>query len=153
MAGVDNQLANGGFEGSIDPWQVGTEAGAVAIGALDASNPAAGATSLRVTITSGSQSRAGISVRQLGVRVQPGLRYRLSIRVRAETSREVRLSVGSTSRGTYASTLGVAGTGWTEVTLEFLAIAGDDGAVVAIDLGRDTATTWLDEVVFTRVEP
>ncbi|MCJ7710943.1 MAG: carbohydrate binding domain-containing protein, partial [Chloroflexi bacterium] len=145
--------ANGGFEGSIDPWQIGTAAGAVAIWALDASNPAVGATSLRVTITSGSPSRAGISVRQLGVHVRPGVRYRLSIRVRAETGRQVRLSVGSTSRGTYASILGVAGTGWADVALEFLAIAGDDRAVVAIDLGRDTATTWIDEVVFTRVGP
>lgn len=152
-AGGTNQLTNGGFEGSVAPWQVDIASGAVAAWTLDTSDPAAGASSLRVTIAASSLSRAGISVRQLGVSVLPGVLYRLSVRVRAEASRELRLSVESTSRVTYASTLGVAGIGWTDVALEFLAIAGDEHAVVAIDLGRDTATTWLDDVAFATVTP
>jgi hypothetical protein len=149
----DNRVVNGGFEGSIPPWQIEIAAGAAAEGALDPSNPASGATSLRVTIVAGSPSRAGISVRQGGMLIVPGSRYLLSVRARSEAIREIRIGVTSVAGGTYASTLAVVGTGWSALALEFLAIAGDDEAIVTIDLGRDTATTWLDDVSFGPIGP
>lgn len=148
-----NLVTNGGFEGSIAPWSVELGAGAVAIAELDPDNPGLGSTSLRVTITAASGSRQGISVHHDGLDLAPRTLYRLSLRARAETSRTIRVGVISTTGAAYGSSIGTIGATWTKIELEFLAIGGDAAAIIAIDLGGNDATTWLDDVVLTPVSP
>ena len=148
-----NLLANGGFEDSVEPWRIETGNGGSAVAELDPALPESGLTSLRVTINAGSASWQGVSIRQPDVEILPLTRYRLTIHARAAGNRDLRLGVLSPSGAAYASTIGAIGSAWSTVTLEFVAIAGDERAVVAIDLGRDVTTTWLDDVVLYPVAP
>jgi hypothetical protein len=145
-------IQNGGFEeGRTEPWLLVTVQGAAATLALDGQLPAYGATSARVVVTAGGDARAGISLRQGGLVVTTGTRYAVRLRLRAAELREVRIRVSAPGDATLATRLVIAGTAWAETTFEFTALVTTTEAIVAIDLGRSTVTTWVDEVSLTPI--
>ncbi len=139
-------LQNGSFESSAaGSWQLTTLPPAAASIAFDTSNPSVGNRSARVTITSSTEERASVSVAQSGLALAPGVSYRCVISFRAATAREVRVRIVSADGSTtYVARVATVGTTWTPLSFDFTAFQADPSAMLAIDLGRSNATTWID---------
>jgi len=143
------QIRNGGFEAGVAaPWGLFVGHGAQASPAADTSAPAAGTTAARVDIAVGSAAYSGISLRQPGLRIEAGRQYTLTLWVRAETAREVRVRIASTVGASYLARTATVSPVWSPVTFPFIAPATDANAVLEIDLGRSDVTTWIDSVSF-----
>jgi len=139
-------LANGGFEGTVEPWRLVLSGGAVADAQVDAVEPAAGATALRVEITNTSSARGDIVLRHGGLTIAAGNRYVATVSLRAASARAVRLVIAGATGTVYESRVAPVSTGWTTVVLEFTAIANDDDAALELHLGRSTPSVWVDAV-------
>lgn len=145
------QVRNPGFEAtSPAPWVLAVAPPAVATLAIDATTVAQeGQRSARVDISVPSDSRAAVSLRQGGIRVAQGHRYVCRLALRASSLREVRVRVANSSGATYGTRLVTVGPAWSVVEFEFGSFVEDPGAMIEIDLGRSTATTWIDDVRIT----
>jgi hypothetical protein len=140
-------LVNGGFEAGVGPpWSLRRSLTSQATIAADTTAPGAGTTSARVDIAVGSDAYTGITLSQPGIRVEGGRGYTISMLIRAEADRTVRVKVGSVDGGTYGLGVLPATTVWTPVSFTFFAPQSDDSAVFFIELGRSDFTTWVDLV-------
>jgi hypothetical protein len=140
-------IVNGGFENGASPWEVLLrDTAALATGNVDKAVRRFGSASLRVDITTSSESRSGIAVVEPGLRIHSG-RYVVRLAARAEATRQIRVAVGNSAGWTYAERVFDLGPGWTALEFEFSAITGDDSATLEVDLGRSSATVWLDAIV------
>ncbi len=143
------QVANGGFETGVGPpWGLFVGLGGQASLAADTSAPAAGTTAAVVDITVGSPAYSGISLRQPGLRIEVGRHYLLTLWMRSETAREIRVRITSTAGNSYVARTATVGPAWAPITFPIIASGTDQNAVLAIDLGRSDVTTWLDSVSF-----
>ena len=144
-------VVNGSFEDGPAPWRLTLrDPIALADSSVDRAQSRAGESSLRVEITAGSDSRAGIAVEQAGLKIAGDARYVVRLVAQAETPREIRVAVRSSSGTTYGGRVfAVAGT-WTTLEFEFTALTSDDAATVEVDLGRATSTVWLDGISVVR---
>jgi hypothetical protein len=59
----------------------------------------------------------------------------------------VRIRVAATNGDAYVARILPVATSWTTISFTFDVLVDDPGAVLGIDLGRSTATTWIDAVV------
>ena len=140
-------IVNGGFEKGSSPWEVVLrDTAALATGNVDPVQRRFGSASLRVDITTSSESRTGIAVVQPGLEIHSG-RYVVRLYARADAARQIRVAVGNSAGWTYAERLFDIGPGWSGLAFEFSAIAGDDYATLEVDVGRSSATVWLDAIV------
>lgn len=99
-------------------------------------------------IAVGSAAYSGISLRQSGLRIEAGRQYTLTLWVRGEAAREVRVRIASTVGASYLARTAPVSAMWSPVTFPFIAPATDTNAVLEIDLGRSDVTTWIDSVSF-----
>jgi hypothetical protein len=145
----DEQVTNGGFETGVGPpWALFVGLGAQASLAADTNAPSAGTTAAVVDITVGSPAYSGISLRQPGMRIEVGRHYLLTMWMRSETTREIRVRITSTAGNSYVARTATVGPAWAPITFQIIAPGTDQNAVLAIDLGRSDVTTWLDSVSF-----
>ena len=148
-AAPGEQVDNGGFEAGVGPpWALFAAPGATATLTPDPVAPYAGATSAKVDIGIGSAAYSGISLRQPGMQLEAGRQYTLSLWVRAETPRELRVRIGSTAGASYLARTVQASATWTPVVFPFVASGTDANANLEIDLGRSDVTIWIDTVSF-----
>jgi hypothetical protein len=149
---VSSGLVNTGFETGVGPpWELSVSGSGAATWVADQAQDAGGTTSARVDITVAGEERAAVAVRQGGLSIVAGSRYVATIAVRAEATREVRLRIASAAGDTYATRLFTVGPGWQVLTVDSTVFATDPNAYLEIDLGRFTATTWLDDASFAQV--
>jgi hypothetical protein len=144
-------LANGDFEAGPSPWVLRTTPPAAASLAIDPSNPNTGTAAARVDITSGTEARSGISLVQTGLPVQAGFTYRIQLSLRASVARDVRIQLASATGEIYAARVFAATTAWAPVAFDVTVLVDDPAAVFGVDLGRSTASVWLDTMVIRRV--
>ncbi len=145
----DEQVDNGGFEAGVGPpWALFLGPGVTATVVADTVAPAAGTTSAMVDLGVPSPAFSGVSLRQPGMRLESGRQYTLSLWVRAESARDIRIGIGSTVGGSYLLRTVPVTTTWTAVVVPFTASATDSNANLEIDLGRSNVTTWVDTVSF-----
>lgn len=145
----DEQIENGGFEAGVGPpWALFVAPGASATLAADPVAPAAGTTSAKVDIAIQSAAYSGVSLRQPGLRLEAGRLYTLSVWVRAEFARDIRIRIGSTAGASYLARTAPATSVWTQVVFPFTASVTDANAALEIDLGRSDVTIWIDTVSF-----
>lgn len=140
-------LVNAGFEDGIDPWVLEVVPPATATVAVDSSGAGAGTAAARVDITTGTDARSGVSLVQSGVGLRAGQTYTIRLLVRAAEARDVRIRVAATNGDAYVARILPVATSWTTISFTFDVLVDDPGAVLGIDLGRSTATTWIDAVV------
>jgi carbohydrate binding protein with CBM4/9 domain len=146
---ADEQIENGDFEAGVGaPWALLVVPGSSATVTADASAPASGKTAARVDITSGSDAYGGISMRQAGLQLVTGGRYTIGLSARAAADREIRVRIASTDGSTYLTRLSPVGVAWTGSAFTFIATVTDPNAVLEVDFGRSTVTTWIDAVSF-----
>lgn len=145
------QVRNPGFESAdAAPWTLVVSAPAMATLAIDSTAVAyEGQRSARVDIGVAADARTAVSLRQGGILVAQGHRYVCRIALRASSPREVRVRVANSSGATYGTRLVTIGTVWSVVEFDFGSFVEDPAAVIEIDLGRSTATTWIDDVRIT----
>ena len=110
--------------------------------------PATGTTSAKVDIAVASAAYSGVSLRQPGVRIESGRQYILTLWVRAESARDIRVRVGSRAGASYFLRTVPVTTTWTAVAFPLTASATDLNANLEIDLGRSDITTWVDAASF-----
>jgi hypothetical protein len=145
----DEQIENGGFEDREDvSWALLRAPGANAALTLDPELPATGSLSARVDITTGSDAFAGIALRQTGLQLEAGRNYTLTLNVRSTEPREIRIRVMPAFGGSYVTRTEIATSEWTPLSFSFPTPVTDPNAVLEIQLGRSTATTWIDTVSF-----
>ncbi len=89
-----------------------------------------------------------MSLRQPGVRLEGGRQYTLTLWARAETAREIRVSVGSKAGASYVARTVPVTTAWTSFTFPFTASLTDADATLEIALGRSDVSVWIDTVSF-----
>jgi hypothetical protein len=146
---ADEQLQNPDFEAGVGPpWALLVGIGSAATLNPDTSAPANGKTAARVDISLGSGAYGGISLQQPGLRVVAGGLYTVRLSARAATDREIRIRIASTGDASYLTRLSPVGVAWTQSVYTFIAPVTDFNAVLEIDFGRSTATTWIDAVSF-----
>ena len=149
VAGGGEQLVNGGFEDGIrPPWQLYLDPAAAASLEADPALPAEGSVAARIVINAQTAARSAISLRQGGLTLMAGSRYVIEFSVRSAADREVRLRVASRVGAAYLTRIATASSAWARHSLTFTAPASDDDAVLEVDLGRSTATVWIDAVSF-----
>ncbi|HEX2469769.1 MAG TPA: carbohydrate binding domain-containing protein [Candidatus Limnocylindrales bacterium] len=145
----DEQIEGGGFETGVGPpWGLFVATGASATLAPDTVAPAAGTTSAKVDIGIESFAYSGVSLRQPGLQIEAGRHYSLSLWVRAETPRDLRVRIGSSVGASYLARSAPVTTAWTQVVFPFIASVTDPNAALEIELGRSDVTTWVDTVSF-----
>ncbi|HET7030623.1 MAG TPA: hypothetical protein VFI34_08935 [Candidatus Limnocylindrales bacterium] len=150
-AALTNDLVNPGFETGVGaPWELLIGTGASATLNPDRAVHAGGAASARVDISTVTDERASVAVRQGGLSIEAGSRYVATIAARADAPREVRIRIASAAGDSYGTRLYTIGPDWQVLTLDVTVFATDPAAALEIDLGRSSATTWLDDVTFGR---
>ena len=149
-----NDIVDPGFETGIGaPWELSVSSSATATWTADTAVHEGGTTSARVDIAVAGPERASVAVRQGGLAIEAGSHYLATISVRADTTREVVLRIASADGVTYATRLFSVGPEWQVLTVDNIVFATDSNAYLEVDLGRFSATTWLDDASFTRVAP
>jgi hypothetical protein len=150
-----SQVVNGGFETGVGTaWRLVVADGVIATVRDDRTDPASGEISARVDLGTVSAAYAGVSLQQAGMRLEAGASYTISVALRSEAVRDVRVRVASSDGSAYLTRIALAGPTWIVSSFTFLAPARDDQAVIQIDLGRSDATTWIDDVVLgPSIEP
>jgi hypothetical protein len=149
VAVAGEQIEDGGFEAGVGPpWEFRVGVDAVATIAGDSASPGAGSTSARIEIAVPSSAYSGVSLRQPGLALQAGSRYSMTLSLRSEAPREIRLRITSLAGASYLTRLATVGPTWSTVTFDFVAPSTDPDAAIEIELGRSDVTTWLDSVSF-----
>lgn len=149
---VNEQVDNPGFEDGVGPpWAFHLLGNAQAVLVPDTSGPAAGSTAARIDITAPGTGRSGISLSQPAISVAAGGRYEIRVDLRASQPRVVSLRLVSASGGTYGGDEVVVDGTWRTYVVEFTAPTNDQQAVLAIEVGQETATTWVDSVGFREI--
>lgn len=136
-------LRNGGFEEGVGTaWQLRITSGAAR---LD-TDPAAtsGRFAARVTITSGTDVRSGIALRQDGVQLSAGTRYVASVALRAAEPREVRVQIATADGRVYGTRLFSIGTDWQVYAFDFVPFESAT-ALFELGLGRSVAAVSVDD--------
>ncbi len=140
-------VANGAFDlGVGSPWALELESGVSANLAGDTGTFASGPVAARITIASPTTSRGAVALRQSGMPISAGASYLLRVSLKASGTREVLLRVVSVDGVTYGARVVIATGDWIVHELAFSAPIGDPSAIVSIELGRSTTTTWIDDV-------
>ncbi len=143
----DELVRNGGFEDPADAsWAMRVAVVATATLQLDDRNPAAGRISARVDIGRGTTASGGITMYQEGIPIVAGRIYNLTMTVRAESARTIRVRIVSRTGVTYSPSIVAVPAAWTPVTIRIIAPDSDPNAVLEFGLGRTDETTWIDTV-------
>lgn len=146
LPGGPELIVNGSFDPTKAPWALDLDPGASATFVLDLARFNTAPSAAQITIDTPTTSRGAIALRQSGTSITAGATYVLRVALAASEPREVSLRVASADGVTYGSRIVVATPGWAIFELQFGAPIGDPAAVVSIELGRSTATTWIDDV-------
>jgi carbohydrate binding protein with CBM4/9 domain len=145
---ANEMIENGSFEAGVGPpWGLFLGPGANASVVQDPTLPDTGAASARIDIVSGGLAYSGISLRQDGLALDAARLYSLSIRVRADSPREVRVQIASKAGAPYSGTRTVQVTRlWSTIDFTFTSNYNDPDAVLQLDMGTADSTTWWDSV-------
>jgi hypothetical protein len=142
-------LVNHGFEDGVGPpWELVLAGTGAATISQDRLVHIEGGASARVDITAAGDERAAIAVRQGGLGIQAGSRYIASVSVRAASTREVRIRIASATGDTYGTRVLLVGPEWQVLSVDVTVFTTDSNAYIEFDLGRFSATTWLDDASF-----
>ncbi len=140
-------VRNGGFEDPADAsWGLRAAVDATATFQLDSVRPAAGGVSARVDIGQGSDAYGGIALRQDAIPIEAGRIYNLTMTVRAEGPRLIRVRLMSRAGVTYTTAIVAVPVAWTPVSLQITVPDTDPNAILEFGLGRTDETTWIDTV-------
>ncbi len=152
-----NRLRNPGFENNLTDWWTYTSGTAAATFTAAASGAYAGSKALKAQVTQSDGVGWHVQVGQSDLALQQGKSYRLRFAVRASQATTIQ---GYVMRDAapwdtlgWSQTLNV-GTGWSLITVEFVATATTYGqARVSFDLGQAARTIWFDAFEFREAEP
>jgi hypothetical protein len=140
-----DRLANGTFDTDLDGWLLERDAIALATAVHD---PAGGVDSgaARIETTTTSPARAGLAWVTDVEGLAAGTAYRVQLRMRAESPREVRVRLTDAAGLTTTARVLSVRTTWDTVAFDIVQLVGEPAVRLAIDLGRSDATVWIDEV-------
>jgi hypothetical protein len=142
-----NLIRNGAFESDLAGWALEVEPGAAARAAHDPAAGPNGSGAARIDIAVGSAARAGIAFVSSPFQLERGRRYRVTAMLRTTDVREVRLRVRTGDDRTTAARAFSIGATWSMVSFEVTELVAGSSSVLALDLGRDDAPVWLDDVL------
>ena len=141
-----NLVANGTFDDGLVGWRLETDAIAVASLAHEPAGGQDGSGAARVDIDTGSPARAGIAVVTATSPLDPGVTYRVDVRIKAAALREVRIGLSDAQGLTTTARVFQVGPSWSVLTFDVLQLVGDPTVRLSVDLGRSDASVWLDDV-------
>ena len=85
-------------------------------------------------------------LRQDGIPIEAGRIYNLTMTVRAEGPRLIRVRLMSRAGVTYTTAIVAVPVAWTPVSLQITVPDTDPNAILEFGLGRTDETTWIDTV-------
>lgn len=142
-------IVDPGFEDGLGPWSLELVPPGAATLALDPADPGSGKSAARIDIATGTDARSGISLVQSGIGLRAGQTYTVRLLARAAQPRDLRIRLSATNGDAYVARIFPVGTTWGSISFTFDVLVDDSNAVLGIDLGRSTETTWLDAVALT----
>jgi len=145
-AGPGGLIANGDFEAGAAPWVLRTTPPAAAALTIDTAGANTGTAAARIDITAGTDARSGISLIQTGMALQAGQTYRIQVSLRSTAARDVRIQLGSSTGEVYAARIFPATATWSTVSFDVGVLVDDPSAIFGVDVGRSTASVWLDTI-------
>jgi hypothetical protein len=152
VPGGPELLADGSFDAGVGlPWRLAVEPGATATVTPDGAMVVSAPTAARIDVATDTASRSAIALQQPGMPIEAGATYLLRVQLAASFDREVVMRVASTAGVTYGARIVTVTPAWAGYELVFTAPIGDPGAVVTLELGRSTATVWVDDASFREV--
>jgi hypothetical protein len=147
-----NAIENGTFDEGLTGWRLVTDATAVATLTHDPAGGQDGSGAARVDITVGSPARAGIALVSAMSPLDPGVTYRVDVRMRAAGLREVRIGLSDATGLTTTARVFQVGPSWTVASFDVLQLVGEPTVRFSVDLGRSDAAVWLDDVAIRVAE-
>ncbi len=145
-APVQNQVHNGRFDFGVDHWtktDVGrafSTAEVVADAGPEADNV------LRVAIIHGGSGMQDIHVSQADVVLEPGVLYRISLRARADSSREIQTRLQATNGTVYWSQTQALTADWQTFTYIFESPTNNSKVLLRVLMGGSTVGVYVDDI-------
>ena len=152
-----NMLINPGFEAGVGPpWQLLlADPSAQAVTVQDGSTWVSGKYSARVDIAAPSNRLLAVSEQQGGLAIEAGAYYQVTVSAKATAIRDIRIRIiGSEGQllGNGSDVVQV-GTAWATSTFAMTSFAPASNASIAIDVGGNGGSVWLDDVSVARIPP
>lgn len=152
-----NMLLNPGFEAGVGPpWQLLlADPSAQAVTVQDGTTAATGKFSARVDIAAPSNRLIAVSEQQGGLTIEAGAYYQVTVSAKATAIRDIRIRIiGSEGQllGNGSNVVQV-GTTWAPYTFPMTSFAPDSNASIAIDVGGNGGSVWIDDVSVARIPP
>ena len=144
-------VPNGTFDSGLADWRLDLAPEARAVATHDATGGPDGSGAARISIVDGTASRSGISWMTPGLRLIPGVTYRVTASLRASAPREVRIRLGGTGGQTTTARIFQVGQAWSTVSFDMTQLASEDSGVLAFDLGRGDPSVWIDNVAMVEI--
>ncbi len=86
-----------------------------------------------------------------GLRLIPGVTYRVTASIRASAPREVRIRLGGAGGQTTTARIFQVGPAWSTVSFDMTQLASENAGVLAFDLGRGDPSVWIDDVSMVEI--
>lgn len=146
-----NLVSGGGFNSAsdFDLWSVWADTGYAITGALDSVNPAAGNSSLKLSVTqaAGTDWQAALAYESFAL--TKGKDYNITFKARADAPRQISLwaQKNSPNWNTWLDFGSVSlTTNWQTFSIPAPASGSDSIAALNFGLGQTTGTVWIDDV-------
>ena len=138
------------------PWKlVLADPSAQAVTVQDGTTAASGKYSARVDIAAPSNRLLAVSEQQGGFAIEAGAYYQVTVSAKATAIRDIRIRIigsGGQLLGNGSNVVQV-GTAWATYTFPMTSFAPDANASIAIDVGGNGGSVWLDDVSVARIPP
>ena len=129
----------------IDPAQATTVA--------DSVNPGGGRVSARIDVAAPSNRQIDVSEQQAGLTIEAGAYYRITLSARGTAIRDIRIRIiGADGQllGNGSKVFEI-GTAWAPYSFDMTSFAPATNASIAIDVGGNGGSVWLDDVSVGRI--
>ena len=151
-----NLIQNGSFEAGVDTlWKLArADPAAAASVSAETAAPYSPKIAAKIDIQAASNRQIGIAYQQAGFPIQAGALYRVSIALKSNDLRSVRIRVADAATSQLLGSRNFQiGAGWTVETFDFSSFIGSDFAVFSIDVGESAQPVWVDDVSLARIPP
>ena len=149
-----NVLLNPGFEQGVGPpWALFVIDPAQATTVADPLNPGGGSRSARIDVAAPSNRQIDVSEQQPGLTIEAGAYYRITLSARGTAIRDIRIRIIGPDGQLLGngSKLVQISTAWASYSFDMTSFAPATNASIAIDVGGNGGSVWLDDVSVGRI--
>lgn len=145
-APVQNQVRNGRFDFGMDHWTKLDEGRAFSTAEVIEDTGPAGGNALRVAVVHGGRYVQDVHLSQTDIMLEAGVLYRISLRAKADESREVYIRLQASNGTIYWSQAQELTSEWQTLAYVFESPTDNDAVLLRMLLGGSAGNVDLDDV-------